>query len=205
MGDFDILCQTTVPVSSYNEPDDFVVEYRAMIRHDGKPIGEAVLYKVLLGLACNYGEHPFDIFDAHSDKLLAYYKALFDLETGDIREKIDRRFECAGSDLLIIESVVLDPKWRGLKLGLLSLRRLIDLHESDSRLVVCRPYPLEKADTPEQQRAGTVKLRRYIKKLGFRRIGKTGFYGLSTTLVTPKFEDVLRQPAGEGRREGRLP
>lgn len=43
MGEFDILCQTTVPISSYEEPDDFVVEYRAMIRHDGELIGEAVL------------------------------------------------------------------------------------------------------------------------------------------------------------------
>jgi len=195
MGDFDILCQTTVPLSSYNEPDDFVVEYRATIQHDGEAIGEAVLYKVLLGLACNYGEHPLDIFDAHSQALLELYIALFDPETGEIREEVDRRFECCGSDLLIIDSIVLDPKWRGLKLGLLALRKLIDLHESDCRLVVCQPYPLENADTPEERREGKVKLRRYMKKLGFRRIGKTEYYGLSTTHVMPKFEDVLRKEA----------
>lgn len=205
MGDFDILCQTTVPLSTYNEPDDFVIKYEATIRHDGEPIGKAVLYKVQLGLAANYGENLFDIFDAHSQGLLEIYVALFDPNTDDIRDKIDRRFECLGSDLLIIDNITLDPKWRGLKLGLLALRKLIDLHESDCCLVVCQPYPLENADTPEERKAGKLKLRRYIKKLGFRRIGRTEFYGLSTTHVTPKFEDVLRQPAGEGPKKARHP
>src|SRR5436190_9596397 len=115
MGDFDILCQTTVPIASYEEPDDFVVEYTASIRHDGEPIGEAVLYKVLLGLACNYGQNAFDIFDAHSQGLLEIYETLFDPKTDDIRDEIDDQFECLGSDLLIIDSIVLDQKWRGLK------------------------------------------------------------------------------------------
>jgi len=205
MGDFDILCQTTVPLSSYNEPDDFVVKYRATIQHDGEPIGEAVLYKVLLGLACNYGQHPFDIFDAHSDNLLAYYEAVFDPETGDIREVIDDQFECTGSDLLIVDSIVLERKWRGLKLGLLALRRLIDLHETECRLVVCQPYPLENADTPVERREGKVKLRRYFKNLGFRRIGRTDFYGLSTTHIMPKFEDVLRGMQSRERRSSEQP
>jgi hypothetical protein len=62
--------------------------------------------------------------------------------------------------------------------------------------VVCRPYPLGD-DTPEARRAGTVKLRRYVKALGFRRIGKTPFYGLSTSRRTPRYEDLLR-----GKRRG---
>lgn len=191
MSDFDIHCQTTVPLSSYESPDDFVVEITGTVRHEGEPIGEFRLLKVLLGLACNYGENIFDIFDSHSRELCEIYETLFDPETGDIREEIDEQFQCLGSDLLIIDSIVLSPKWRGIRLGLLALRKLIDLHEGDCCLVVCRPYPLEDADTPERRRAGRVKLRRYFKRLGFRRIGRTPFYGLSTTRVMPKFEDVL--------------
>jgi len=88
--------------------------------------------------------------------------------------------------------------------GPLALRKLIDIHQSDCRLVVCQPYPLEKADTPAQRRAGTVKLRRYFKQLGFRRIGPTDFYGLSTTYVMPKFEDVLQPSAADQVRRSRL-
>jgi len=193
MGDFDILCQTAVPLSSYNEPDDFVVKYEATIRHDGEPIGEAVLYKVLLGLAANYGEHVFDIFDAHSQQLHDIYATLFDSKTEYFRDEVASEFECTGSDLLIVDSVVLEPKWRGLKFGLLALRRLIDLHEGDCGLVVCEPYPLEGTETKEKRRAGKAKLRQYFKRLGFRRIGRTVYYGLSTAYITPKFEDVLRQ------------
>lgn len=200
MGDFAIQCQTTVPLSSYGGPDDFVVRYDATIRHDSAEIGEVVLYKVLLGLATNYGESTFEIFDCHSQELLEIYEALFDLDTGDIKDEIEGQYACLGSDLLIVDRVRLEPQWRGLKLGLLALRKLIDIHQSDCRLVVCQPYPLENADTPAQRRAGKVTLRRYFKQLGFRRIARTDFYGLSTTYVMPKFEDVLRPSAAERAR-----
>jgi hypothetical protein len=127
MPDFDILCETAIPLSSYEEPDDFVVQYTATIRHDGETIGEVVLYKVLLGLACNYGQNSAEIFDAHSEELLKVYEALFDPDTDDFWEDIEQDFQPCGNDLLIIDSITLDPKWRGLKIGLLALRRLIDL------------------------------------------------------------------------------
>ena len=193
MGRFDILCETCLPLCSYDEPDDFVVPYTATIRHDGETIGEVVLYKVLLGLALNYRQNSCEVFDAHSAELLDVYEALFDPDTDDFWEDIEQDFQPVANDLLIIDSITLDPKWRGLKIGLLALRKLIDLLDGDCGLVVCRPYPLENADTPEQIRQGKLKLRRYFKKLGFERIGRTGFYGLSTTLITPKFRDVLRQ------------
>lgn len=205
MADFDMLCQTSLPLSSYQEPDDFVVEYAATIRHEGEAVGQAVLYKVLLGLACNYGQDSAEIFDAHSEKLLKVYEALFDPDTDDFWEDIERQFQPCGNDLLIIDAITLDKKWRGLKLGLLAMRKLIDLLDGDCGLVVCHPQPLENAETPEQVRQGKVKLRRYIRRLGFRRIGKTGFYGLSTTLINPKFEEVLRPSAEKERRETRRP
>jgi hypothetical protein len=46
--------------------------------------------------------------------------------------------------------------------------------------------------------AGTVKLRRYVRALGFRRVGRTPFYGLSTSRKVPRFEDLLgRKGRGE--------
>ncbi len=37
------------------------------------------------------------------------------------------RFDAAEPDLLVLDYVVLDPKWRKLKLGLLAVRRLVDM------------------------------------------------------------------------------
>jgi hypothetical protein len=152
------------------------------------------------GLALDYRQSLFDVCDAHSGDLHEVYAALFNPETDDLKEEVRAAFEVSDTDILVVDELTLAPRWRGLRLGLLVLRRLIDLHESGCGLVVCRPYPLG-ADTPEARRAGTVKLRRYIKALGFKRIGKTPFYGLSTSWKVPRYEDLLR---GKGRgRDGR--
>jgi hypothetical protein len=198
MGSFEVTCCTSVPVGSYHEPDDFVVTYtgEVLYRDEDDQVstaGQYTLYRVLGGLAADHGQDLFDVCDAHSQELHEAYAAVFDPGTGDFRDEVGRKFDCVDADLVVIDSLTLDPKWRGLRLGLLVLRRLIDLHLAGCGLVVCRPYPLEGAGTPEQVRRGTLKLRRYIRQLGFRRIGKTPYYGLSTSQVTPKIEDLLHQ------------
>jgi hypothetical protein len=200
MGWFEVTCETAVPVLSYEEPDDFVVEYTGEILHRDEEdrvttAGEYGLYRVLGGLALNHGHDIYDVCDAHSQELHEVCCAVFNLETGDYRDDVSRKFGCLDSDLLLIDRLILDPKWRGLRLGLLVLRRLVDLHEGGCGLVVCRPYPLEGPDTPDQIRVGKIRLRRYIRTMGFRRVGKSDFYGLSTSHRTPKFEDLL-QPEG---------
>jgi hypothetical protein len=41
-------------------------------------------------------------------------------------------------------------------------------------------------------------LRRYFRRLGFERLGRSPFYAMPTALVTPTAEELLR--AGAGRR-----
>lgn len=196
MSRFDILCETNIPLSSYDSPDDFVIEHTATICHDGEAIGQVVLHKVLLGLACQYDQDLSAIFQTHSAELLAIHAALFDPTTDEFWADVERRFRPCGTDVLVIDAVVLDPQWRGQKLGLLALRRLIDLLGSDCALVVAHPRPLGKSVKAADRREGTAKLRLYLKQLGFRRVARTGFYALSTNLITPKFEDFLQQDAG---------
>jgi hypothetical protein len=197
MGWFEVTCNTTVPLAPYDQPDNFVVTYTGKVVHveEGEQETEAghfTLYRVLRGLALDYRQNLFEVCDAHSQLLHDTYAALFNPETGDLKKRILREFECLEADLLILDELTLAPQWRGLRLGLLVLRRLIDLHESGCGLVVCRPYPSEGAETPEQVRVGRLKLRRYVRQLGFRPVGKTGFYALSTSQKTPRFEDLLR-------------
>jgi hypothetical protein len=112
------------------------------------------------------------------------------------RDDVSRKFGCLDCDLLVIDRLILDRRWRSLRLGLLVLRKLVDFHEGGCGLVVCRPHPLEGPDTPEAIRAGKIRLRRYLKGMGFRRVAKTDFYGLSTSHRTPKFEDLLNPEKG---------
>src|SRR5579871_4775828 len=180
-GTFDVVCQTTLALAPYQGPAAFVAEYAGIIRHrpgTGEPpttVGGFRLYKVLRGLAMSYGHEVHAVCRAHSPALLRYCRAVFDRRLDSFRTEVEGRFHCLGADLLILDSLTLAQRWRGHRLGLLAVRRLLDVFEGGCGLVVCKPSPWEGAGAH-----GKVRLRRYFKHLGFRRIGKTGYYGLST-------------------------
>ena len=189
---------------SYAQPNDFVVEYRATIRRQGERLarrcctrccwawrrtmaGPSSTSSTPTARACSQPSRPF-------------------LTTRRLREEIDRCFECLGSDLLIIDHIRLEPKWRGLKLGLLALRQAN--RPARERL---RPGRVSAPPAERRRHAGTAAggqgeaARATSSSSGFRRIGKTDFYGLSTSHVMPKFEDVLRQSAKDGSTQVRQP
>jgi hypothetical protein len=110
---------------------------------------------------------------------------------------------------LVLDYVVLHPRWRGLRLGLLAVRKLIDLVAGGCGLVVAHIAPLRHdADVPrpwlprlatrEARRDAVVKLRRYFRQMGFERIGRTSYYALSMARRTPTLGELLR-PEGEVR------
>src|SRR5205823_2921303 len=55
------------------------------------------------------------------------YAALFDPETDDLKEEVRAGFDVFHSDILVLGHVLLSPRWRGLKLGLLAARKMSDL------------------------------------------------------------------------------
>ena len=85
-----------------------------------------------------------------------------------------------------------DPQWRGLRVGLLVLRRLIDLFAPSEAMVVCQSFAFG-AENEDRWREGTVKLRRCVRRLGFRRLRRSRFYGLSTCNVIPTAEEEALQ------------
>ena len=95
----------------------------------------------------------------------------------------------------------------GLKLGLLAARKLIDLLGGGCGLAVSWVYPLNpdaaefqkvpagwipRHAGPAEERAARRTLRRYFRRLGFGRIGRTRFDGLSLARVTPTLADLIR-------------
>jgi hypothetical protein len=86
-------------------------------------VGRAHAWCIHMGLATNHGESLLDIFDAHSQPMCDLSAALFDPETDYFTAAIIRQFEAMDCDLLILDYVILNPCWRGLKLGLLAARQ----------------------------------------------------------------------------------
>jgi hypothetical protein len=209
---FDIVLSTRASLHPEEESDEFISSYAGVIRAEGDDgighrVGRVHAYRVHMGLAANQGESLFDVFDAHSHPMHDLYAALFDPETDFFTEAIIRQFEAIDSDLLVLDYVVLNPRWRGLKLGQLAARRLVDLlgggcglvvshiaplrHEDHNMLRVPRSW-LPRHDSDEDRKRAVVKLRRYFRHMGFERIGRSCYYGLSMARLTPTLSDLLR-------------
>jgi hypothetical protein len=204
---FDILLSTSASLHPELEPDEFISSYNGVIRAEGDDgvlhrVGRAHAWRVHMGLAANQGECLLDVFDAHSQPMCDLYAALFDPETDYFTNAIIHQFEAMDSDLLVLDYVVLHPRWRGLKLGLLAVRKMVDLLSSGCGLVVSHIAPLRpdayrmlrvpKAWLPQHKKQAVVKLRRYFRQMGFERIGRTPYYGLSLARKVPTLADLLR-------------
>ena len=209
---FDIILSTSASLHPEVEPDEFISAYQGVIRAEGDDgvlhrVGRAHAWRIHMGLATNHGESLLDIFDAHSQPMCDLYAALFDPETDYFTEAIIRQFEAMDCDLLILDYVILNPCWRGLKLGLLAARKMVDLLGGGCGLVVSHIAPLRpdayrllrvpkswlpRHKTAEARKQAVVKLRRYFRQMGFERIGRTCYYGLSMARKVPTLADLLR-------------
>jgi hypothetical protein len=116
-----------------------------------------------------------------------------------------------GWDCLVLDYVVLHPRWRGLRLGLLAARKMVDLLGGGCGLTVAEVLPLDPRvyelvgvpaswipghDTAESRLEAREKLRRYVERLGFERVGRTDSYGLSMARKTLTLADLLRPEGG---------
>jgi hypothetical protein len=210
MATFDLVLKTTASLHPESEPDDFVTCHSGFIRRprdDGRTfkVGLVRAYRIHADLAEQAGVPLFDMCDAHSEEMNAVYAALFDPHTDDLKEEVRARFDAFHSDILVLDYVLLSPRWRGLKLGLLAARKMIDLLGGGCGLAVSWVHPLNPEAPefgkvlagwiPRHDEAGTVearrKLRRHFKQLGFRKIGQTRLDGLSLSQVTPGLADII--------------
>ena len=164
-------------------------------------------YRIHAALAREAGESVFDVCDAHSQEMQEIYAALFDPEADDLRQPIRDQFDAFEMDVLVLDYVLLSPRWRGLRLGLLAARKMIDLLGGGCGLVVSRIAPsnpdadefravppgwIVRHGSAEGERAAKRKLRLHFRRMGFERIKGTRFHGLSLDRVVPTLEDLLR-------------
>jgi hypothetical protein len=210
---FDIVLRTSASLHPDGEPDRFISEHAGVIRRtrnrDDRAfnVGLVKAYRIHADLAREAGEPLFDVCDCHSQQMHDLYAALYDVETDDLREDIRESLDVFASDILVLDYVLLSPRWRGLKLGLMAARKTIDLLGGGCGLAVSWTYPLnpdaaEFAKVPTgwiprhggevEEKEARRKLRRHFQGMGFRRLGRTRYDVLSLARKAPTLEDIVK-------------
>ena len=219
MASFNIELRTGASLHPDGEPSDFVSEHTGVITCEDDEtgavtkVGRLSALRVHVALAHNAGEHLFDVCDCHSGELHSLHTLLYEPGQHHFREGLMARFEATESDLLVLDYVILNPKWRGLRLGLLAVRTFVDLIGGGCGLVVSEIAPLRpdahkalrvpakwlpRLSSKDDARDGAVRLRRYFRRMGFRRLGRTPYYAMSLNQVTPTAAELLEPGSGTG-------
>lgn len=218
---FDVVCRLQNPLYEYGDPSDCITEIAGIIRcsPDGgetiRKAGKLRLFRLNAEVASDHGISIRDACDSHSEGLLNYAKVLYQGRSNVLKQRLQEQFDAISSDVLVLDSCVLASKYRGQGIGLLAMRRCIDLFGGGCDLIVCLPCPLSgggEFPVPDRVLAGFSsvpksigrrKLAQYWTQLGFRPIGRNGYHGLSMTHPHPTFNEVvemveaLKRPAPE--------
>ena len=212
---FDIVLKTEASLHPFGEPDEYISEYTGIVRaegEDGVPrrVGKVHAWRIRAEDAAANGESLFEVCDAHSHEMHVVHTLLYEPNAYELKAELVGQFDVLGFDCLVFDYVILHPKWRGLKLGLLAVRKTVDLVGVGCGLVACDISPLRheahsllkvppawlpQLSTVEEKKAAVRKLRRHFRRLGFRRIGKTPYFGLSMTRQAPSASELLRPEA----------
>lgn len=139
--------------------------------------------------------------DGYSLEISQYWQELFELGGEDFKSEIRSRWQTDGTDLLIIGSIQIPPKFEKSGIGLAALGRSVELFSRSCDLIACFPEGIEAAPDsdldltlqPNSQVGSSLKqsiarLRDDCLRMGFREWSKTGFYLLNPTREHP---DVL--------------
>jgi hypothetical protein len=200
---FDLVLQTSGSLHPAGEPSDYISTFTGVIHAE---------------VADADGEPLFDVCDSYSAELHEVHTLLYEPDTYHYRADVPDHFDEAGADTLLIDYVILHPKWRGLRLGLLAVRKLIDLIGGGCGLAVSDIAPLRpnaskwlkvpkpwvpRHETADARKEAVRKLRRYYRQMGFTRIGRTRYYALPLARLVPTLSDLLRgEPRSPDRDRG---
>ena len=219
MGYFDLAIHTGTGLHPYGEPSDFIADYTALLRYrrasepEALEVGRLHAYRIHADLVLDHGQSLLDVYDVHPQQLHNVYAAVYDPTRDHFTEAVVDQFSPLDCDCLVIDYVALHPRWRGLKLGLLAVRKFVDLVGGGCGVTVAKIWPLNRAAhaalgvpaswlprhrSREAAKEAVRKLRRYFKQMGFQRIGRSPYYGLAMGKQTPTVADLLRPSTKAG-------
>ncbi len=181
-----------------DEPDRFLLVYDGEIlelEEDSDVdvrIGEVTVYLLQRERLLNEGESEFEAMDSLASSTREAYDALLDPETGDWKAEVTDLYEpdfFTEVNLLIIESLKLEPHFRRKGIGAQIVRELIAALGSSCSVVACKPFPLQysgwgdedKAELRKQpgfekeRQAAFKKLGQYWSEFGFSKLPNSDY------------------------------
>jgi GNAT superfamily N-acetyltransferase len=194
------------------EPLSFVYEITGQVVTHDDDDRETILGKflvfyvdadaVMAGKYCSY----FEMMDGRSETV-GYYEYLYGRNDG-VSEELERLLgeEPINQNALILDRLEILPQYRGKKIAVFVLRRLIERFASSVGIVAMKPFPLQFEASPEEddwrqslkldelpknETRSVAKLRWYYAALGFKRLPKTEYMFLSTAYVLPTLDEIL--------------
>jgi hypothetical protein len=210
---FNVAFEVIAPLTKSDPSSEFIQQVTGEIRESqsGHSVGRIHATLVQVGRAADAGEDLFDVMDGVSEELVGYHHTFFKSGCWEYRDSIREQFEIALLDLLIIQLVEIEPEFRGQRIGLLAISKVVDIFGENCGLVAIKPFPLQFSNfrdsgrcSPNEMDAAeiafqraTQKLRRYWDRAGFRRVCGTDYSALSPALRRP---DVRQTALGVRER-----
>ena len=179
-----------------------------LIEEDPQEMGHIDARLVQMGRIINDGASILELYDSCDQYFHDIYGELFEPENDEFTETLQRQFKelGSGSDVLLIDNVELLPAYRGKRVGLAAVHRLIDVYGAWNCLVIIPIYPPQfytyLDDTDWKRKMSTdlftkdeetarAKLERYCGKLGFERIWDSRYLcALCTNNKYPSLQEV---------------
>jgi GNAT superfamily N-acetyltransferase len=166
---------------------------RRQLDRPPEPAGRFLAFRLRVEDAHEAGCPVRMVIEPCGDALLAYWKALFDARTGDLKGWLKENWRLAGSNVLLIYSIALLPEHRGRNVGLATAARLIETLGGGCSLIACRPFAAQFSrpipdpefhaamrldELTQDRRAALARLRRHWRTLGFRRVARSAVYAM---------------------------
>ncbi len=198
-----------------DELENYITEITGRIldedEWDENHIERGVIKATHVDLANAYNDKKSieDIFDDHSAELSDVYGEFF-LESGKGYQHLDKcdngsffwEDSSKHENILFIDEVVIDANFKGKKIGLAAIYRLIQKFAGSCKIVVLKVFPLQfKKDFTHElnlklneyqknKKAATEKLKNHYKKIGFFEIPDSDYMYLPCEYKTPSLKDI---------------
>lgn len=179
--DYSIVFELNTMLTKIDDDSDYVqdIEGEIMQRSDAGPASsEEYEYKVVgrigayifqVANACNNRINIWEEADAISQETMEAASVLF-AETGGLRQEFEDWVEIQPDNILFVDRIELDESARGCDVGLLALRRTVEV--LGAGVVIIKPFPLQfscmgKTHSKEIER-GRAKLVKHWARAGFK-------------------------------------
>jgi len=180
----------------------------ALIEKDPQHIGHINARLIQTGRIVNDGVSIFELYDLFDQYFHDICSELFDPENDGFTETLKNQFSelGSGSNVLLVDDIEVFPAYRGKRIGLAALHRLIDVFGVWNCLVIIPIYPPqfhECRDNTEwkkkilvdtfvrDEEAALAKLERYWGILGFRLIWDSRYIcALCTNNKYPSVQEI---------------